>query len=560
MRRNIRHGELAAEHVRSGEPSTDAAAVSLSGDVRDALLRMLFVCCDDAIPIESQLVLSLKTLCGFDVGEIAERLFLTEANVYKRLARARARLREAPLLSVELTSKQLASRLAAGHALLYTLFTEGYLSSHVDSAIRRELCEDALRLTTILTGHPIGTTPETFALLALMHLHSARMPARQDGSGGLLLPEEQDRSLWDQMEIQSGLSWLARAAEGDAFPGITQTLASPRSTASHDHSPRPVGIASSSATSHDVDLRPLRRPLLNKRDTSRALSRGVAHAAREPSDTLPPPRGIVRAPKVDGLLDGRRLVPSPALAPYVHHFWWVRWALRSPFTGDTLPHPAAQILHAERAGGRRGEVVGVHTGRLARHLTGEGQMFGISFRPVMFQPLLRASMATLTNGVVPLVEVLGARSTAWSRAILEERDVAGKVAIAEAFLAPLLPPPDERMLRLRDLVESIAHDRSLLRAEDVAAAAGVDVRALQRSFQTFVGASPKRVIQRYRLHEAAAQLEGPSPPALATLAASLGYADQAHFGRDFKRAVGETPHSFARRAAAGPGRAVRTAR
>jgi RNA polymerase sigma-70 factor (ECF subfamily) len=118
---------------------------------------------------------------------------------------------------VELTSTQLASRLAAVHAVLYALFTEGYLSSHVDGAIRRELCEDALRLTTLLTEHPIGTTPETFALIALMHLHSARMPARQDGSGGLLLLEEQDRSLWDQMAIQTGLSWLARAAQGSAF-------------------------------------------------------------------------------------------------------------------------------------------------------------------------------------------------------------------------------------------------------------------------------------------------------------------------------------------------------
>lgn len=133
LRRSIRHGELAAEHVQSAdpEPATDAAAVSLSGDVRDDLLRMLFVCCDDAIPIESQVVLSLKTLCGFGVGEIADRLFLTEANVYKRLARARARLHDAPPLAVELTSEQLASRLAAVHAVLYTLFTEGYLSSHV---------------------------------------------------------------------------------------------------------------------------------------------------------------------------------------------------------------------------------------------------------------------------------------------------------------------------------------------------------------------------------------------------------------------------------------------
>lgn len=217
LRRDVRHGELAVERARSTDPAPNAAVAWLSGDVRDDLLRMLFVCCDDAIPIESQLVLSLKTLCGFDVSEIAERLFLTEATVYKRLARARARLREAPLLADDLTSGQLESRLGAVHAVLYTLFTEGYLSSHAEAAIRRDLCADAIRLATILAEHTVGATPETHALLALMHLHGARMPARQDGSGGLLLLEEQDRTLWDERHIQLGLAWLSRSAEGNAF-------------------------------------------------------------------------------------------------------------------------------------------------------------------------------------------------------------------------------------------------------------------------------------------------------------------------------------------------------
>jgi len=218
LRRQTRHGEIAEHHAHSALDSTDGSpGVLLSGDIRDDLLRMLFVCCDDAIPIESQLVLALKTLCGFDVREIAERLFMTEANVYKRLRRARTRLREMPLESVDLTSEQLASRLAAVQAILYVLFTEGYLSSHAEGAIRRELCDEARRLTSILAEHPLGGTPETFALLALMHLHSARLPARQDGSGGLLLLEEQERSLWDQQDIQLGLSWLARAAEGEVF-------------------------------------------------------------------------------------------------------------------------------------------------------------------------------------------------------------------------------------------------------------------------------------------------------------------------------------------------------
>jgi RNA polymerase sigma-70 factor (ECF subfamily) len=162
-------------------------------------------------------VLALKTLSGFDVREIAERLFTTEANVYKRLTRARARLREPRFEPGELTAEQMRARLPAVRSILYAIFTEGYLSSHAEHAIRRELCDEAKRLTAIVADHPTMATPETFALLALMHLHSARMSARQDESGGLLLLEEQERSLWNANEIQLGLSWPARSARGEVF-------------------------------------------------------------------------------------------------------------------------------------------------------------------------------------------------------------------------------------------------------------------------------------------------------------------------------------------------------
>ncbi len=191
--------------------------VFLAGEVRDDLLRMLFVCCDEAIPVKSQLVLALKTLCGFDIREIALRLFTGEANVYKRLSRARSRLRELPPRLGKLTVEQYSSRLPAVNKILYLLFTEGYLSSHAEMAIRRELCNEAMRLADILAEHPQGQAPETFALLALMHLHVARMTSRQDAAGGLLLLEEQDRELWDQQEIQVGLEWLAKSAQGDGF-------------------------------------------------------------------------------------------------------------------------------------------------------------------------------------------------------------------------------------------------------------------------------------------------------------------------------------------------------
>lgn len=207
--------EQKAEQVNGSLRNT--TEVFLPEEVQDDLLRMLFVCCDEEIPMESQLVLALKTLCGFSIPEIALRLFTSQANVYKRLGRARSRLRKISPHAGEVTREQYSSRLVAVNKILYLFFTEGYLSVQPEQSIRRELCDEAIRLATLLAEHPVGQDPETFALLALMHLHAARMSARQDASGGLLLLEEQDRELWDLSEIQVGLEWLAKSAQGHRF-------------------------------------------------------------------------------------------------------------------------------------------------------------------------------------------------------------------------------------------------------------------------------------------------------------------------------------------------------
>lgn len=218
LRRRTGRRRLLEQNMAVPDDSADHAPEHFrSEEIPDDLLRMLFVCCDDAIPEDSQLVLALKTLCGFDVREIAVRLFTSEANVYKRLGRAQSRLRQLPWRSGELSAGQHATRLPAVQRTLYLLFTEGYLSSQTESALRKELCDEAVRLTTLLAEHPLGAQPETFALLSLMHLHAARLPARQDGSGGLLLLEEQDRARWDRHRIQTGLEWLARSSTGERF-------------------------------------------------------------------------------------------------------------------------------------------------------------------------------------------------------------------------------------------------------------------------------------------------------------------------------------------------------
>lgn len=193
----------------------DAAPAHLAGEIDDDLLRLLFVCCDEAIPPESRLVLALKTLCGFGTTEIALALFTSRANVQKRLDRARERLRQRGpgLVDADVVARE---RLPGVHAILYLLFNEGYLSAREDEAIRRELCDEAVRLTTLLAEHPVGAVPATFALLALMHLHRARLAARV-GADGLVLLAEQDRAAWDAAAIADGLAWLARSARGDAL-------------------------------------------------------------------------------------------------------------------------------------------------------------------------------------------------------------------------------------------------------------------------------------------------------------------------------------------------------
>lgn len=213
-------GRLKILEEAAGDLSDGAAHPEdphFSDEIRDDMLRMLFVCCDEAIPWESRLVLALKTLCGFSAAEIALRLFTSEANVHKRLGRARDRLRQDPPEVETPPLEKLRSRLPGVHGVLYLLFNEGYLSAHAEQTIRRELCDEAARLAMLLAEHPVGAVPETFALLALMHLHVARLGSRIDAMGGLLLLEEQDRSLWDRESIRLGLDWLKRSASGDVF-------------------------------------------------------------------------------------------------------------------------------------------------------------------------------------------------------------------------------------------------------------------------------------------------------------------------------------------------------
>jgi RNA polymerase sigma-70 factor (ECF subfamily) len=189
--------------------------VFLEDEIKDSQLRMIFTCCHPALPPEARIALTLKTLCGFSITEIAAALLTTEANVNKRLYRAREKIRNEDIGFAVPSGLALFSRLDVVLLVIYLLFNEGYHSAGDNMAIRKDLCLEAMRLAMLLTERPDmkGYAP-TWALLALMCFHSARLDARTDENDCLVLLEEQDRSLWDRELITQGLRFLSQSALG----------------------------------------------------------------------------------------------------------------------------------------------------------------------------------------------------------------------------------------------------------------------------------------------------------------------------------------------------------
>jgi RNA polymerase sigma factor (sigma-70 family) len=188
--------------------------ITLLEAIEDDQLRMMFTCCHPAIPEHSQIALTLKTLCGFSVPEIARAFLSEETTVAQRLVRAKRLLRERNVAFDVPASGELKARLAPVLRVLYLLFNEGYSAREGEDLIRRDLCEEAVRLATLVAEHPEVRLPEARALLALLLLQSSRLDARLDEGGNLLLLAEQDRKVWDKALIQQGLAWLDRSAEG----------------------------------------------------------------------------------------------------------------------------------------------------------------------------------------------------------------------------------------------------------------------------------------------------------------------------------------------------------
>jgi RNA polymerase sigma-70 factor (ECF subfamily) len=199
--------------------SDSDATPQFDNELKDGRLRLIFACCHPDIPQESQTALALKTLCGFSPAEIAKAFLTTEAAVAKRLTRAKQRIKELRIPFEIPAGEDLAPRLDAVLQTIYLLFNEGYKASSGETLIRQDLCDEAIRLGTLVAEHPATTLPRAHALLALMLLNAARLPARMDDHGNILRLQDQDRTRWRQDLVTRGIMHLGKSAAGQDLTG-----------------------------------------------------------------------------------------------------------------------------------------------------------------------------------------------------------------------------------------------------------------------------------------------------------------------------------------------------
>ena len=261
-------------------------------------------------------------------------------------------------------------------------------------------------------------------------------------------------------------------------------------------------------------------------------------------------RGVLRPDLAATMFRLVRHRPSDVLGPFVDYYWILRWDLRGepPHAQTILPHPNVNLSFEASGAG----IYGVDHRLFTRSLSGSGQVLGVRFAAGGFRPFWQAPISQLTDRVVPAARLFGPRAEKTRQAMMRggagaslDEDDARMVGCAEALLRSVLPERDPLAEQVAALVSRVTDDPGLRRVHQLSAESGMTARTLQRLFADYVGVSPKWVMRRARLHDAAERADDGEPVDWAELAADLGYADQAHLTRDFTVTLGVSPTRYA---------------
>lgn len=256
------------------------------------------------------------------------------------------------------------------------------------------------------------------------------------------------------------------------------------------------------------------------------------------------PKGILNPRTHEIKTQMGRYLPSDDLSFFVEHYWTVHWDLRGqePYFQENLAYPSFHlVVEPEKA-----YVVGVITGKFGYLLQDQGWVFGVKFRPGAFYPFMLSPAQPLTDTPTPLTTFFGADGDDLEAAIRQQDDDTVWVTTAEHFLRAHLPERDETVELINRIINGIMSDPTITKVDDLVERTPLSKRTLQRLFNQYVGVSPKWVIQRYRLHEATEQMATDKVTDWTQLALDLGYFDQAHFIKDFKNTIGQSPAEYAK--------------
>ncbi|MDN5000594.1 RNA polymerase sigma factor [Bradyrhizobium sp. GCM10027634] len=290
-----KHDMLARDLLQEQETVPDFET-ALDDDIGDELLRLIFTACHPILSREARTALALRMICGLTTSEIARAYLVPETTISQRIVRAKRTLSNSGLAYETPAGEALSERLASVLEVVYLIFNEGYLAARGEEWLRPQLCDEALRMGRVLAGLA-PDEPEVHGLVALMDLNASRARARTDANGDPILLMDQDRSLWDWLQIRNGLRALGRAGELGGAGGFYALQAA--IAACHARAESPAGTDWRRIAQLYAELAQLvRSPVI---ELNRAVAVGMASGPQAGLDVLDAVAG------------------EPALAAYHHH-------------------------------------------------------------------------------------------------------------------------------------------------------------------------------------------------------------------------------------------------
>ena len=265
---------------------------------------------------------------------------------------------------------------------------------------------------------------------------------------------------------------------------------------------------------------------------------------RKNASTAGKARGILKTPPAQGAFHHARILPSPELCPWIQHYWLVEWKLDASQqqTIETLPHPNVHLVFSSEDG--TALVHGVQTRKFQLLLKGHARVFGVKFQAGGFYAFLNAPVSSLRGKTIEATRVFGDAISSLQPVLSGDAAEASRIEEANRFFSHLIPDSDPDALTASQIVESILNNPQIRNVEALSSNSGLSVRSLQRLFQRYVGVSPKWVISRYRMHELVELLNRGEEVDWATRALEMGYFDQSHLIRDFRRTTGWSPEKY----------------